>query len=426
MVLSVGAVISICVAAACLLFLFIGGLVFGIRHRRKALEDRNISDIITQVVGPGGRLPYNLPREALLREPPPRYTSHQDINNHLSIINPGFCDDDTSHSGSNQNGCFIVSQMLHAPPVYCSNPNMCNTSLCSVDCEPPPSYSSRQDLTERTLPANGADRVRGGRSGSSGLSQNRPELPILSNVLGQSVTMDTQHARYFDAAEYQNAKDTLLERLKTTGHESATSMALPLYNVKKVSMDADHEMKTVGKIWSSADSCGVRDVVNLSYKETSSTDSLDSINVKWPGCEKFALAEHNVGQQHIAKKDLTDQYYLQNRHLNDENVGGSCQPLSSLVCQDYDKQDTRDTASHEAIAERQNVSDLAADKLHFYNGASNDITCDDIGGVSHKFQPYSICNSPRPLTKCKAVSVSAPHLSAKQNQSPENIELSYC
>ena len=361
--MSIGAIIGICVAATCLVFLVVGAVIFSIHHRRKATQhrDRAIIDAITQVVGPGGRLPYILPREALLREPPPRYTSQAEIND-LSIVNPGFRDDEGVMAAARnismeldrnipvplETSANSSSQGL-APPVYRSNPNMCNVSMNSIDCEPPPRYTSRQDIED------GGNRVpnftsQAGSSRGYGLrgAPEHSELPILQAVHNQATSSSSsashRHSRHFDVLEYQNARQKMLERLEAQRHETepSKSVALPttssdtskdsagfdytIVQVHKESSPGAYEMKTVHK-HSSSVALDRNEVVNLSYKEASSTDSIDSIDFSLYGPQLSTKEDHGINTPVNSKTCIRDRTTSQPT-LYDFTTDLSCHPES--------------------------------------------------------------------------------------------------
>ena len=122
------------------LVVLVGGLIaFIYNYRQKLVTEsycyqQNASsegNILESVSG----LPFNFPREALLRQPPPRYTSQQDLSFVISHVNAGFHDD----------------EVMRPPPCYSSNPDLSSVvPHLPVNVEPPPSYSSQLDLTQNT------------------------------------------------------------------------------------------------------------------------------------------------------------------------------------------------------------------------------------------------------------------------------------
>ena len=239
---------------------------------------------ILQVIGPGGRIPYILPREALLREPPPRYTSQPDINQ-FSIVNPGFRDDDGNVRYSGLDFEVPVpnsgEMMGLAPPVYRSNPNMCNVSMNSIDTEPPPRYTSRQEVDQ--VPRRESSLCSNSTQRNYGLQQEQfTELPILQDVLEQGATL--RNSQHFDAAEYQNARLKMLERLQASSQveledrvvtRDSSKESLDQIAVVQIHKESTPDSYATKPVQSSS-RLRQNEVVNLSYKETSSTDSLDS------------------------------------------------------------------------------------------------------------------------------------------------------
>lgn len=161
--LGVSAIIGIAVALVCTLFLVATIGTFCYYQRRKnALHraTRSRHDFI----GPVEDLPYDIPPEALMRLPPPRYTS-QDA---LAIANPGYRDDEP---------------VVRPPPYYASRIDMSRLSLYD-SLEPPPVYTSRLDLRgEDELTLAGNERM--------GLSTARSQATINVTAISSGILNDS-------------------------------------------------------------------------------------------------------------------------------------------------------------------------------------------------------------------------------------------
>ena len=154
-------------------------------YRRKLLTEsepacpHNHDDDVMEPI-PG--LPYNFPREALLREPPPRYTSQQDVNGTLYHVNPGYNDD----------------EIYRAPPCYSSNSDLSGGLPIMGVIEPPPCYSSRQDLSPNINDPNiqGYADINGGLvsvfSVTTGDSGSKQELTPQDSDNNKDVTQDVK------------------------------------------------------------------------------------------------------------------------------------------------------------------------------------------------------------------------------------------
>ena len=77
-------------------------------------------------------LSNHLPQEALLREPPPRYTSQQDLT--LAHVNMAYRDD----------------ELGRPPPYYSSQADLCSVSSLGTGVEAPPAYTSHVSINTNT------------------------------------------------------------------------------------------------------------------------------------------------------------------------------------------------------------------------------------------------------------------------------------
>ena len=127
---STSAIIGTSVSIVCVLCVVMVATCICLYHKRKQTRRAQPNQPSTT----GGELPpglsYHLPREALLREPPPRYTS----TDNLAIVNPSYRDDDGDLP----------------PPYYSANVGH-RTHTPYGGLQPPPSYCSRTDLRDHQL-----------------------------------------------------------------------------------------------------------------------------------------------------------------------------------------------------------------------------------------------------------------------------------
>ena len=106
-------------------------------HRVKSVHGLSRRDPVQEITDIMGSVPYHMPREALLRLPPPQYTSRTNLTDSVQHVqeNPGFIVDERQNPAM-------------PPPLYTSQPDLAFTVNQAHVSDLPPAYSSRTDLEE--------------------------------------------------------------------------------------------------------------------------------------------------------------------------------------------------------------------------------------------------------------------------------------
>ncbi len=130
--LSPESLIGIVVALGALFLLALGISTLFCYFRRKFRIQEQRRRYVNELLRHNALLSNHLPQEALLREPPPRYTSQQDLT--LAHVNMAYRDD----------------ELGRPPPYYSSQADLCSVSSLGTGVEAPPAYTSHVSINTNT------------------------------------------------------------------------------------------------------------------------------------------------------------------------------------------------------------------------------------------------------------------------------------